>query len=273
MANNSEDPTLHLPRIMALHGGGTNATIFRMQCRMLERALSPNFRLVFAEAPFPAQPGPDVTQVYKDYGPFKAWLRIRPEDPIQAAGNVVHQVNNSLTQAQLEDDQRGATGELVGLIGFSQGAKLAASIIYSQQEVRRQENGNDDGVIWPNYRFALLLAGRGPLVWFYPDRPMPRGLVDAAQPTTSTSSLWDSEVEESIAEHALRVPTIHVHGLNDPGLKLHRQLLHRYCDPKTSTLIEWDGVHRVAIKNKDVNAVVEQVLAVARGVGVLRIVN
>jgi len=114
MANNSEDPTLHLPRIMALHGGGTNATIFRMQCRMLERALSPNFRLVFAEAPFPAQPGPDVTQVYKDYGPFKAWLRIRPEDPIQAPGNVVHQVNNSLTQAQLEDDQRGATGELVG---------------------------------------------------------------------------------------------------------------------------------------------------------------
>jgi hypothetical protein len=268
----NDDPTLHLPRIMALHGGGTNATIFRTQCRVLERALSPNFRLVFAEAPFPAQPGPDVTQVYKDYGPFKSWLRIRPEDPIQDADNVVHQINNSLTTAQLADDWLGATGEWVGLIGFSQGAKLAASIIYSQQE-RRRENGNN--IFWPdNYRFALLLAGRGPLVWLYPDSPIPQGLVDAAQPTTtSTPSLWDSEVEERTVKHLLRVPTIHVHGLNDPGLKLHRRLLHRYCDPETSTLIEWDGVHRVAIKSKDVDAVVEKVLAAAREAGVLRIVK
>ncbi|TVY94075.1 putative esterase [Lachnellula willkommii] len=276
MTIDSEDSTLDLPRIMALHGGGTNSTIFRMQCRVLERALRPYFRLVYAEAPFPAQPGPDVTQVYSDYGPFKSWLRIRPEDPVQDAGNVVHQISTSLAKAQFEDDRRGATGEWVGLIGFSQGAKLAASILYSQQMQRREGDigmgSNNHSGTMSDYRFSLLLAGRGPLVWLQqdPGSPIPQGLVDAAQPTTSTSNLWESasEVEESAVEHLLRVPTIHVHGLNDPGLKLHRQLLHRYCDPETSTLLEWDGVHRVPIKTKDVSMIVDQLLSVAREVGV-----
>lgn len=46
MTIDSGHSTLDLPRIMALHGGGTNSTIFRMQCRVLERALRPYFRLV-----------------------------------------------------------------------------------------------------------------------------------------------------------------------------------------------------------------------------------
>ncbi|TVY48610.1 putative esterase [Lachnellula occidentalis] len=281
MAIDSEDSTLYLPRIMALHGGGTNSTIFRMQCRVLERALRPYFRLVYAEAPFPAHPGPDVTLVYSDYGPFKSWLRIRPEDPVQDAGNVVHQIESSLAKAQYEDDRRGATGEWVGLIGFSQGAKLAASILYSQQMQRREkdirmDNNNHSGTVSSEYRFALLLAGRGPLVWLQqdPENPIPQGLDDAAQATTTTkTTAWHSgesgsEIEESAVEHLLRVPTIHVHGLNDPGLQLHRQLLHRYCDPVSSKLLEWDGVHRVPIKTKDVSMIVDQVLSVAREVGV-----
>lgn len=62
----AEDSTLHFPRILCLHGGGTNARIFRMQCRVLERSLSRSFRLVYAEGLFPAQPGSDVIYVYKN---------------------------------------------------------------------------------------------------------------------------------------------------------------------------------------------------------------
>ncbi|KAH1498189.1 hypothetical protein KXV92_004427 [Aspergillus fumigatus] len=72
----NDTATLHLPRLLCLHGGGTNARIFRMQCRVLEKHLGRTFRLVYAQGPFTVvQPGPDVTSVYKDYGPFRSWLR------------------------------------------------------------------------------------------------------------------------------------------------------------------------------------------------------
>lgn len=254
------DPTLHLPRILCLHGGGTNARIFRMQCRILERTLRPHFRLVYAEATLPARPGPDVTSVYKGYGPFKAWLRIHPEDPIQDAYDIVDKIETSLTAAQVADDYRGATGEWVGLLGFSQGAHLAASILATQQELRRQ---GGDHAVWPRYRFAVLLAGRGPLRWLCPDLPMPTGFVDATQCTTGC------EQPVVRGELLLEVPTVHVHGLADPGLELHRALLYRYCDHRAVALVEWGGEHRVPIKGKDVAPIVQQILTVAWRAGVL----
>src|ERR1700722_18740540 len=72
-----DDPTLHLPRILCLHGGGTNARIFRAQCRVIRAHLISLSRLVFAEAPFPSPPGPDVESVYGDWGPFRSWLPAR----------------------------------------------------------------------------------------------------------------------------------------------------------------------------------------------------
>jgi pimeloyl-ACP methyl ester carboxylesterase len=57
------DPTLHLPHILCLHGGGTKARIFRAQCRALTAHLQTKFRLCFADAPFLSQADPDVDEV------------------------------------------------------------------------------------------------------------------------------------------------------------------------------------------------------------------
>lgn len=67
----------------------------------------------------------------------------------------------------------------------------------------------------------------------------------------------------------MRLPTVHVHGLKDPGLDLHRALLDDYCSEE-ATLVEWDGGHRVPIKTKDVLPVVHAILDVAQATGVLR---
>ena len=61
----------------------------------------------------------------------------------------------------------------------------------------------------------------------------------------------------------LRLPTIHVHGLQDPGFHLHRRLVNDYCEPGSTTLIEWDGNHRIPLKKADVDKVVEAILDVA----------
>lgn len=258
----ADDATLHLPRILCLHGGGTNAKIFRAQCRVLERALQPTFRLCYADAPFPSQPGSDVTSVYKDFGPFRAWLRWLSGDPERDAISVVEQIEESLRNAMAEDDRKGATGDWVALLGFSQGAKICASLLFSQQ-VRAEKFGRN--TVAPNFRFAVLLAGRGPLVALAPEANKMPGLVDAS---CISASSWLDEQNSPAMEHRLRLPTIHVHGMRDPGLNLHRKLLYHCCDERYTMLIEWDGNHRVPIKSKDVTVVVEGILSMAKDAGV-----
>jgi len=114
-----DDTTIDLPRILCLHGGGTNARIFRMQCRVIERALRPWFRLVYAEASLPAKPGSDVTSVYKDYGPFKAWLQTSSEDQTRTACQIIDEIDAEIATAIYLDDLKGATGDWVALLGFS----------------------------------------------------------------------------------------------------------------------------------------------------------
>lgn len=261
----NSDSTLHLPRILCLHGGGTNARIFRMQCRVLERRLRPHFRFVYAEAPIPARPGPDVVAAYKDCGPFKAWLRVRPDDPAHDASQILEGIEDSLSTARQIDNYRGATGKWVGLLGFSQGAHLAASILANQQVLGFGLENRNGTELEPMYRFAILLAGRGPLRWLHSDLPMPDvGFIDAAECTTGQAV----EAMLSSVQYRLRAPTVHVHGMTDPGLDLHRRLLHEHCDRRSATLVEWDGDHRVPIKTKDVNPVVQQILSVAQQTGV-----
>ncbi|KAA6409325.1 MAG: citrinin biosynthesis oxidoreductase [Lasallia pustulata] len=259
----TEDQTLYLPRILCLHGGGTNANIFRAQCRILRAELRSKFRLCFAEAPFPSQPGPDVVSVYKQCGPFRRWLRSGPEHPRIDPKAAVGMIEESLHAAMMEDDGKGATGEWVGLLGFSQGAKMCASLLFRQQ-VRTEKLGKHRA--GSNYRFAVLMAGRGPLVSLDPDLAMNPALIDASQ-----IGLSDFPDQQSLQrrEHVLRLPTIHVHGLRDQGLELHRHLLEKYCDG-SARLVEWDGNHRVPIKTKDVAAIVREIPDVAEEEGVFK---
>ncbi|ORY68205.1 serine hydrolase-domain-containing protein [Pseudomassariella vexata] len=255
--------TLHLPRILCLHGGGTNARIFRAQCRVLSRQLEPYFRLVYVEAPFDSQPGPDVVSVYADYGPFKRWLRWLPDHAELEDRAAVKDINNSIQAAMDEDDDIGATGEWVGLLGFSQGAKLAASLLFRQQKRVEKLGAKQAGSTW---KFAVLLAGRAPLVSLDPDVFKSTMLSDPSQ----TGLAGPPDLMEAMSDgHILKLPTIHVHGLQDPGLHLHRELLEDYCSLESVTVLEWDGAHRVPLKGVDVNPLVDSIVEVAKRTGAL----
>ena len=257
-----EDQALHLPRILCLHGGGTNARVFRAQCRVLRTELKHRFRLCFAEAPFSSQPGPDVVSAYKEWGPFRRWLRSGPDQPKIDPKTAVSMIDRSLSAAMREDDNKGATGEWVGLLGFSQGAKMCASLLLRQQKRAEKLGRHRAG---SNFRFAVLIAGRGPLVSLDPDVFMNPALADASQIGLSVYPGRDCLEKR---EHVLHLPTIHVHGLRDPGLQLHRALREQYCE-EGARLTEWEGEHRMPIKSKDVVAVVQQIFSVARQQGVL----
>lgn len=247
-----DDRDLPLPRILCLHGGGTNAKIFRAQCRIISAQLKGKFRLVFAQAPLESQAGPDVRSVFKECGPFRSWvptaLGCKPLDT-QTAITVIE---DSLDTAMEQDDQEGATGEWVGLLGFSQGARLCASLLLRQQVQGIYRSRYD-------FSFGILLAGRGPFL------RLEGGIVTGGKTVVGINGERSPDRSPAIR---LQLPTVHVHGNQDPGMHLHRQLLDDCCMEGSTRLLEWDGDHRVPIKTKDVAALVGQILAVAREVGV-----
>ncbi|KAF3358584.1 hypothetical protein VdG1_00144 [Verticillium dahliae VDG1] len=153
------DPTLPLPRILCLHGGGVNADIFAAQARALIARLAPYFRLVFVDGPFLCAAHEDIVAVYGELGPFRRWL--------------------------------------------------------------------------PSTQFEGL----------------PEGITGDA--------------------HVLKLPTVHVHGLRDPGLEMHRVMMKSYCEEGTTRLVEWNGGHRVPIKQADVDAVVGEILSLGRELGLV----
>ncbi|KAF7165711.1 hypothetical protein CNMCM5623_009811 [Aspergillus felis] len=254
------NPTpLHLPRILCLHGGGTNARIFRAQCRALVNHLRTEYRFVFAQAPFASNCGSDVLAVYSQWGPFRRWLRWRREHPEIAPQDAVAAIDESLLAAIRDDNRAGYTGEWIAILGFSQGAKVAASLLY-----RQQARGFEDDPL-PRFRFGVLLAGQGPLVSLDADSEGTHcsGLPDAGQITDMTFAngvIWRGEGKGNI----LRTPTLHVHGLRDPGLERHQVLFEDFCDRRTARVVQWDGDHRVPLKLKDVLLVTEKIRELAR---------
>ncbi|CAN8105518.1 unnamed protein product [Discula destructiva] len=246
--------TLHLPRILCLHGGGTNSRIFHMQCRGIQHAIKSRFRLVFAEAPHPSLAGPDVLSVYAECGPFKRWvLTVEPNAVERQPKETWAGIEKSIGDVMDADDKLGATGEFVAILGFSQGAKIAASILLLQQtnpqslgRLNRSEAG---------FRFGVLMAGRGPLLPTHPDKESWIG------------ERFDYEMNKA-ANRLLRIPTLHVHGMQDPGLGYHQILLEEWCDPATATLIEWNGNHRLPFKTLDVKLVTDQIMKLSQQTGV-----
>jgi hypothetical protein len=170
-----------------------------------------------------------------------------------------------------DDDRAGGRGEWVGLMGFSQGAKLSASLLLEQQarEEQARRDGKENigigpiGVPGVQWRFGVLLAGRAPLSNLNPEVLKSQALVSAAD--ISEGFQFVKEVD---ADVILKKPTLHVLGMADPGLHLHQKLFNEYCEEGSATLIEWDGAHRVAIKSKDVEPIVGAIYDIAEKTGV-----
>ena len=249
------DPTLHLPRVLCLHGGGVNAEIFKAQFRAFlnHERLKNRYRFVFVDAPFFCDEGVGVVPVYSSWGPFRRWFRWLDSHPEIDPGACQYELEYTIERCMESDE---GTGEWVATLGFSQGAKLAASMLYEQQI-----SGNGGP-----FKYAIIMAGRAPLVSLsaaveeYSWMQSAGGLADAADPDT-------------ILDHPdlkLKLPTLHVHGLRDEGLHLHRKLTENYCAPGTMTIVEWDGPHRIPIKKADVDKIVDAWIEIADEYGVLR---
>jgi len=260
-----------LPRLLCLHGGGVNAAIFKAQSRALIRHLQYSFRLVWVDGPFICDPHPDIIQVYGSYAPFRRWLRWTHDQPEVDAESCIDEIGYAIRTAMEDDDREGARGEWVGLMGFSQGAKLSASLLLEQQarEEKARHEGKAEwetgpiGIPGLRWRFGVLLAGRAPMSNLNPAILKSPALVSCGNISEGFQFVKDVD-DGSI----LRQPTVHVHGLADEGLHLHQKLLNEYCEEGTTTLVEWEGAHRIPIKSDTVERVVGAIYETAENNGV-----
>ena len=83
------------------------------------------------------------------------------------------------------------------------------------------------------------------------------------------SSAFHDLPDTNEGPHVLGIPTLHVHGLRDPGLEQHQMLMDVYCQDGSTRLAEWDGGHRLPIKPHDVEAVVSKILELAKDTGAI----
>lgn len=254
---------LHLPRILCLHGGGVNAQVFRLQCRGLCRALEASFRFVFVDAPYLSPADPTITAMFGELQPFRRWLRWQVDQPNPGPEAICRDIDRALDHAMAADSALGATGDWVAVLGFSQGAKVAASLLL-RQRLRAEKLGNANSA----FKFGVLLAGRAPLVALHPGLTDSLALADADELTTGAFAQVTGSTFLQGSDHLLTLPTLHVHGTKDPGLENHRRLLTDYCHPGTTRLVEWAGDHRVVIQPADVAAVAGAIVQLAREAGV-----
>ncbi|KAL2069859.1 hypothetical protein VTL71DRAFT_14538 [Oculimacula yallundae] len=206
------------PALLCLHGGGTNSTIFNIQTIRLQRALSASFEFVFIDAPFEAPPGPGVMPVFEGCGPFFRWTKLGSDDMPDE------------TKKLIADVLARRDKNIVGIIGFSQGAKLAAGVCLEQQILAsKTADVKKLGLL----KFAVFLNGTSP--------PL-------------TSMLTAEEKGELI-----RIPSLHVVGLQDPWREESRALWGNSFDAKSAKLIEFDLGHRLPTAEKDTAAIVNEI--------------
>ncbi|KAL4931413.1 serine hydrolase-domain-containing protein [Aspergillus undulatus] len=126
-----------MPKILALHGHGTSAAIFKSQTAAFRSKLPESYTFDFLDAPFPSSPAPGIKAIYPDY-PTYTWYR----EPTPTALREAH-------AWVLEYCRR--HGPFDAVMGFSQGCSLLGSLaLYHAYETRdRDGHGryHGDGVV------------------------------------------------------------------------------------------------------------------------------
>lgn len=166
-------------------------------------------------------------------------------------------------------------GPFVGVLGFSQGAGVAARLLLRQDEMRRTKARDVGQRHTPLLKFGVLIGG-SPQCLYSKARPPPKSLAGAdlgraraardgdgdgyvnGERETRDSCNLDTDMAHLVPKIA--IPTIHVHGLSDQYLPNGRMLLKDFFDRPTAQLLEFDGGHHMPVLLKDSQRLAEMMV-------------
>ncbi|KAL4912722.1 serine hydrolase FSH [Aspergillus aurantiobrunneus] len=214
-----------LPRIACFHGGGSNSTIFELQCSFLSSLLADTFVLEFFDGPFTRPAGPGVLPAFDGYAPYFSWFRPGTDAQLSNGNGAGYDdtgrdgIDRVLGLMRARAKEKGFGMEMwVGALGFSQGTRVVGGLLLDQQRRAAvgERAGAGEGV---ELRFGVLCNGGG--------APMEsKAALGLDQPDT-----------------VVRIPTLHLHGLKDEFLVFGRDQLAKFYDPETAKLYEINYHH------------------------------
>lgn len=224
-----------LPRILCLHGAGTNGRIFQFQARAILQSLGRYFTFTFVDAPFESLPGPGVLPTYAGMKPYLWWhcddasagfYDIKAEE-IQRRRQVVRE----LLAQEMND------ASIVGIMAFSQGARLATSMCLDHE-------------FGPRFKFAILIAATFPALDISTPHPPP-----PPSHVADTHSLSDPNV----LPERLAIPSVHVQGSHDPWLAQGKKLREVYFEEGQTTVVKFSGGHACPSRSQDAERIAKAV--------------
>ncbi|EXJ83880.1 hypothetical protein A1O1_07508 [Capronia coronata CBS 617.96] len=222
-----------LPAILCLHGGGSNATVFKIQARRLIWNLEKQFRFVFAEAEIEGTPGFGMLPVFASCAPFYRWVSRRfvagESDVEPTPTEEIAAVDESLRKLM---DANGGVDSFRGVLGFSQGARLAAGLLLRQKIEERDRQGDSP---W-KFAFGVMLGGPYP----------PIALSEHVDP----------------ADYALlkSVPSVHGWGRDD-HVKQGCEKLVAVFESDHCFQMEYDGGHHLPLKDVEAKDLCDLIMA------------
>ncbi|KAK5996869.1 Esterase alnB [Cladobotryum mycophilum] len=269
-------------RVLALHGVGSSGTILRDQLTPLVRALDPNYEFVYLDGAIETQRGPGMAPYYP--GPFYSYT----------TGYSPKEIRDALDDL---DDFIQENGPFDGIIGFSQGASMAAAYLLDLYARLPDER--------PPFGFAVflsLVAAFSPddmqclpiaerlvssdyaAVKAFPDEiptqlPLADGIfvgylattfraarkIGAVLPEYDIDFFKDRETKKVprvmhpfLTEDRIKIPTVHVTGKTDlPAMIEQSQVVSALCDQSITLIQQHEGGHAAPAKKADVDRLVD----------------
>lgn len=213
-----------LPAILCLHGGGSNSTVFTIQCRRLIWNLKSQFRFVFVQGPLLSDPGHGMLPVFESVSPFYRWVtkkyvnNIVPGDKEETPKDEIEDIDYLIRHTM---EENGGVDSFVGLIGFSMGARMVAGLLLRQLVEER-----NDGTCWTKFKFGVMVGGPYP----------PISMTEKVDPK-------DYELFRTI-------PTVHAWGRND-HVKSGCEELRKICEGDVCFQMDFEGGHHMPLSDAE----------------------
>lgn len=235
VSNGSEGP---LPVILCLHGGGSTSTVFKIQCRRLIWTLGTQFKFVFVDAPHEGEPGFGMLPVFESCAPFYRWVTRKwklGEGPTEPTPEEETRLIDKALDGAVEKEA-GPQGwrNVVGVIGFSQGARLVGGLLL-RQKLWQKEHPAEDNCKW-HFKFGLFVGGP------YPPIAM------------------SEEADQKQYELLKEIPTVHAWGRED-HVRSGCEEMREACDSDVCFEMQFEGGHHMPLKDVEAKDLSDLIMA------------
>ncbi|RWA13362.1 hypothetical protein EKO27_g1710 [Xylaria grammica] len=266
-----------MTRILALHGVGSSATILKDQLSVLLEKVAPNCDVHYLDGCVERDRGPGMASYYQ--GPFYSYT----------TGYTPREIREVFEDI---DDFINDHGPFDGVIGFSQGASMAASYLLDWQHSRPDEllpfhfaifissvaafsgsdscshnmidemlkNKLDDVKSFPDYGDGSLDEREKTYVDYLALTFLAAKHIGAVSPDDDIEFFSHQDLQmvprilhPSLHKIRLRIPTVHIFGSGDLiSMTEQSKLVYGLCEEPVSRLIKHSGGHSVPSRRAEV---------------------